>query len=276
VKSWTISARLTTERGDPLFVAAATTLLAGVAALAVLGWRGQLRALVRGRAALGLVVVAALGTTLPFLMFFVGTARTSAIDAVVCLQTEPIYSLLLAWLVLGHPLTTRRVVSAAVLLAGVGLAVGRDISADLPGLGLLLATPLSWQLSHLIVLRRLPAVPPELLTGARYVWGGLLLAPVAALLAAEPLVPDAASLRAQLPVLVLQGVGLSYLGTMLWYQAISRLDLARATAIVVPSIPLLALGASFLIVGEVPTLQQLLGMLITAVGVLSFVLPGGA
>jgi drug/metabolite transporter (DMT)-like permease len=58
---------------------------------------------------------------------------------------------------------------------------------------------------------------------------------------------------------------------MLWYLTIARLDLARATAIVVPSIPLLSLGASFLVVGEVPTLRQAVGMLLTAGGVLAFV-----
>ena len=74
-------------------------------------------------------------------------------------------------------------------------------------------------------------------------------------------------LAEQLPVLALQGVVLGYAGTMLWYQAIARLDLARATAIVVPSIPLLSLAASFVVVGEVPTLRQMVGMLLTAVGV---------
>jgi drug/metabolite transporter (DMT)-like permease len=72
-------------------------------------------------------------------------------------------------------------------------------------------------------------------------------------------------------LLALQGIGLSYLGTMLWYLTIARLDLARATAIVVPSIPLLSLVASFFVVGEVPTLRQAVGMLLTAGGVLAFV-----
>jgi prolipoprotein diacylglyceryltransferase len=76
---------------------------------------------------------------------------------------------------------------------------------------------------------------------------------------------------AQLPVLALQGIVLYYAGTMLWYEAISRLDLARATAIVVPSVPLLTLVTSFAIVGEVPSAHQLIGLGMIAVGVFSFV-----
>ncbi len=266
-------ARLTTEAGDPVFVAAVTTLFGGLAAAGVLVARGQLRSLFQGRDAPLLAGVGVLGTVVPYLLFFVGTARTSALDAVLCLQIEPVYSLLLAWGVLGHRLTLRRVGSAALLLVGIAFAMTGESEADPLGIGMLLATPLAWQLSHLLVLRRLPHAVPELLTGARYFWGGLLLALTAlgyALLSGRSLLPGSIA-EAQLPVLAVQGIVLSYVGTMLWYQAIARLDLARATAIVVPSIPVLTLVPAFVIVGEVPSPQQIAGLLLVAVGVLLFV-----
>jgi drug/metabolite transporter (DMT)-like permease len=266
-------AKLTTGRGDPLFVATVTTCIAGAAAALVLLARGELRALVRGPRAREFAWLGAIGTTLPNLLFFLGTARTSALDAVLCLQVEPAYSLLLAWLVLGHRLTVRRVASAAVLLAGIGAAVTGESSADPVGIGLLLAAPLAWQLSHLLVLRRLREAPPVLLTGARYVWGGVWLGLAALAFAGSTgasLLPQSLA-DAQLPVLALQGVLLSYAGTMLWYAAIARLDLARATAIVVPSIPLLSIATAFLIVSEVPSARQIAGLGLVAAGVLSFV-----
>jgi drug/metabolite transporter (DMT)-like permease len=69
-----------------------------------------------------LILLGALGTTIPFILFFVGTRRTSAIEAVLCLQTEPVYSLIVAWLFLGHRLTVRRVGAALVLTTGIVLA----------------------------------------------------------------------------------------------------------------------------------------------------------
>ncbi len=266
-------ARLSTEGGDALFVATATTLLAGLTAAVVLLAKGQLRSLVSGRDALPLVMLGALGTMIPNLLFFLGTARTSALDAVLCLQTEPAFSLLLAWLVLGHRLTLRRVFSVAVLLIGIVCAMTGDSIRDPLGISMLLAAPLAWQLSHLLVLRRLTGARPELLTGARYVWGGICLgftAAVFCLVTDRPLLP-ASPTEAQLPLLALQGIVLSYCGTMLWYQAIARLDLARATAIIVPSIPVLTLVTAFVIVGEVPSLRQVVGLCIVAGGVLSFV-----
>jgi len=83
--------------------------------------------------------------------------------------------------------------------------------------------------------------------------------------------PHGAELATALPWLALQGVVLSYLGTLAWYRAITRLDLARTTAIVVPSIPLLSLAASFALLGEVPSAQQWAGLLLTGAGVVAFV-----
>jgi drug/metabolite transporter (DMT)-like permease len=264
-------AKFTTDRADPLFVAAVTTFFAGLAAAVELGARGELSRLVRRETAPLLILLGALGTTIPFILFFVGTRRTSAIEAVLCLQTEPVYSLIVAWLFLGHRLTARRVGAALVLTTGIVLAVGVGGLSDPLGVTLLLLAPLSWQVCHLLTLKGMPNVEPYLLTGARYVYGGALLALTAWAFGGPDWVPTAEVFAEQLPILALQGVGLSYLGTMLWYQAIARLDLARATAIVVPSIPLLSLGASFLLVSEVPTLRQAAGMLLVAGGVLAFV-----
>jgi drug/metabolite transporter (DMT)-like permease len=264
-------AKLTTDRADPLFVAAVTTLFAGLAAALALGTRGELSRLLQRETAPVLILLGALGTTIPFVLFFVGTRRTSAIEAVLCLQAEPVYSLIVAWLFLSHRLTVRRVAAAAVLATGIVLAVGVGGLSDALGVALLLVAPLCWQICHLVVLRRLRNVEPYLLTGARYVYGGALLVPTAWAFGGPEWMPTAGALAEQLPVLAMQGVVLSYVGTMLWYQTIARLDLARATAIVVPSIPLLSLGASFLLVSEVPTLRQAVGMLLTAGGVLAFV-----
>jgi drug/metabolite transporter (DMT)-like permease len=264
-------AKLTTGLLGGLPVAVFATGFAAAAALAVLAARRELARLVERRAAPRLAAMGALGTGVAFLLFFEGARRTSAVEAALCLQVEPVYSLLLARAVLGHAITGRRLLAVGAVLAGIGLALeARSLSGAL-GVGLLLATPLAWQLSHLVALRGLPEVQPHVFTGARYAVGGALLLGLWLARGGPAALPPWSELRAQLPALALQGVVLSYVGTLLWYQTIGRLDLARATAIVVPSIPLLSLGASFLLLGEVPSLRQGLGMGLAAAGVLAFV-----
>ncbi len=264
-------AKLTTDQAEPLFVATATSLFAGLCAAVVLGVRGELQALVQREARLRLLAVGVLGTSLAFLLFFLGASRASAIETVLCLQTEPVYSLILAWLFLGHRPTVRRLMACGALIVGIIPAVGGPSFSISSGVWILLATPLCWQFSHLIVLRRLVGIRPPVLTGARFVYGGAVLALAWAALGGLRGLPSPVVLSRLLPLLALQGMVLSYAGTLAWYQAIARLDLARTTAIVVPSIPVLALGASFALLGEVPSPGQWVGLVLTAAGVLAFV-----
>lgn len=264
-------AKLTTGAADALFVAAATSVFAGVAAAALLAVRGELGRLVeRGRAPY-LVAIGALGTAVTFFLFYEGARRTSAILTALCLQVEPVYALLLARAFLGHPITGRRLAAVGAIVAGIALALDPDGASGWLGVALLLATPLGWQCSHLIALRGLKQVAPVTLTGARYVFGGVLLATVWLAAGGVARLPEPSALARLLPVLALQGVVLSFVGTLLWYGAIARLDLARATSIVVPSIPLLSLGASFLLLGEVAGPRQWAGLVLAATGVLLFV-----
>jgi len=252
-------AKFTTGHVEALFVAAASTLFATVGAVLVLLVRGELAVMARRR------------TTAANLFFYLGASRTSAIVTTLCLQIEPAYAVLLAWFFLGHRPTRRRVAASVVLLAGIALAVGASGLQASAGIWLLLATPLCWQVSHLIVLRGLAGVPPVILTSARYLYGGILLALVWAAVGDRAALPAAGELLRLAPVLAVQGCILGYAGTLFWYQAIKRLDLARATAIVVPAVPLLSLAASFAILGEVASARQWVGLLLTAGGILAFV-----
>lgn len=263
-------AKLTTERGAPLFVAAMTTLFGAAFAMIVLGVRGELRFLARRATGPRLAAVGALGTGVSFLLFFEGASRSTAIETVLCLQIEPAYALLAAWLFLGHQPTLRRVVAIGVLLIGITLAVGGRGWTPSPGAWLLLVTPLCWQASHLLVLRGLVGVPPSVLTGARYIHGAIVLAICWLVNGGVATLPARSVLVGLLPLLAVQGIVLSYVGTLLWYQAVTRLDLARATAIVVPSIPALSLVATFMLLGEVPVARQVIGLVLTATGVLAF------
>ena len=263
--------KLTTDQADPIFVATASSLFAALAAAAVLGLRGELRALVEPSRVGSLVLLGALGTGLAFICFFEGVSRTRAIETALCLQIEPLYALLIARFFLGHALTLRRVIGVALLLAGIALAVGLEGMRGSPGVLLLLATPLCWQLSHLLVLKRLPGLAPPLLTGARYLFGGAILCLYWALRAGPATIPAPDVLAPLAPVLVIQGLISFYFGTSVWYAAIARLDLARTTAIVVPSIPILSLGASFLLLGEVASPREWAGLLLCVGGVSIFV-----
>ncbi len=264
-------AKLTTGAADALFVAMATTLFGAAFAIVHLGGRGELGRLVAREHVAGLALIGALGTGLAFLLYYGGASRASGIETALCIQIEPAYSLSLSWLALGHRPTRRRVIATLAILIGIAIAIGIERARASPGVWLLLATPFVWQLSHLVVLRGLPGVPPHVLTGARYVYGGGMLMLLWLLQDGPSRLGAVEGWSRLLALLAVQGVILSYAGTLLWYNAIARLDLARATSIVVPSIPVLSFAAGFAILGEVPSLREWIGLAITLAGVIAFV-----
>ncbi len=262
-------ANVTTRAGDPMLVTVVTTWFAGAAALSVLALRGRLARLFRPSQAPALVVLGALGTSLAFTLFFAGAARASAIETLLCLQIEPVYALVLSWVVLKVRPTVERIAATGMILSGLLVALGLEGLAVGTGTWYLLATPLCWQVSHLVVLRWLGGTPADVLAAARYLWGGALLTIVMGWDAVELLEPG------RWPAfpwgwVALQGLVLSYGGTMLWYSALTRIDLARATVLVVPTVPILSLLTSLVLVGEVPSSRQVLGVMLTVVGVYVF------
>lgn len=263
-------ARLTSVAGggSPLVVSAATAILGAVLATPLMWSAGELPWLFDRRHAGRLLVLGILGTVAPFVLLYAGAARVSAIETALCLAAEPLFAFLGSWLVLGHRPTIRRTLALAGLVFGLSLALGvHGLEASI-GLGLVLGAPLCWQLSHLMVLTRMPDTTPTLLTGARYLVGGTILGMVC--IAAGLGGALRAALEDSWPLLAFQGMGLGYLGTLAWYGAITRLDLTRTTAIVVPSIPVLSLAASFLLLGEVATPRQWAGIILTVAGIVAF------
>jgi drug/metabolite transporter (DMT)-like permease len=84
--------------------------------------------------------------------------------------------------------------------------------------------------------------------------------------------PAGDELRQLLPVVAVQGALLGFGGTLAWYAAVKRLDLTRTTAIVVPSVPIVSLVVSYLVLGERVSAREAAGFALTAGGVLAFAL----
>ena len=263
-------AKLTTQQADGLTIALFTSAFAALVSVGLLVAQGKLRLLLRDFG--WLVLIGTLGTALAFLLYYSGAKRVTAVETALCVQTEPIYSLVGTRFVLGYPTAKRRIAAVVAIAAGIALAIGTAPTSPLLGLGLLLATPLAWQMSHWIALKRLPVFDPLQLAGARYVYGSLALLAVWLPLEGPSAVWPRSDFGSFLPIVALQGALLSFGGTLAWYAAVKRLDLPRTTAIVVPSAPILSLFVSYLVLGEHVSVREACGFLLAAAGVLTFAL----
>lgn len=184
-------------------------------------------------------VVALLGGSVPFLLFFEGLARADSVDAAFIHKTLILWVALLAGPVLGERLRGRHVVAIGLLLAGwLGLSGGFPSIGWGTGEAMVLAATLLWAVEVVVARRLLATVDWSALATWRMA-GGVVLLLVWTLVTGR----GAALLGAGSVAwgwAVLTGVLLSgYVAT--WYAALQRAPALDVTAVLVAAAVLTAL-----------------------------------
>ncbi len=259
-------------RLDPMLFAAGCAVVATLCVLPVVYARGELGALVDRRYRMRLLLLSIIGTVVTTLTLIFGLRRIDAVAGTLLLQSEPVYSLLLATLFAGERPTLRQLAATGIIITGIVSAVSGGSGAYSPAWAVMLvaATPLFWQFSHILSLPVMPPLSPVCMTGARYGY-----AAVALVLALATINPHAIMQLANpvaLATIVATGVICYFLASLTWYAAINRLSLAWTTALVVPGIPLLSILCAMVFLGERATRRDLIGILVSISGVLLLVL----
>jgi len=250
---------------DPLIFATIAVGAAAVVAAGVLGYTGEIRVLMRREYAPRLFVVSMSGTLATALLLIYGLRRIDAVAGVLLLESEPIYSIVLATLFLRERASGRQILATATILGGIGsvFGAGRAFS-PLYAAALVIVTPLFWQISHVLALRLMPPLRPLCVAGARYIYSALVLM-VIVLVVHRGAVPD---LEPQVLLAgCFTGAVVYFVGSLTWYGAISRLSLAWTTALVIPGVPILSMVFAIVFLGERPGFREVAGVLIAIVGV---------
>lgn len=259
-------------RLDPMLFAAGCAVVATLCVLPVVYARGELGVLVDRRYRMRLLLLSIIGTVVTTLTLIFGLRRIDAVAGTLLLQSEPVYSLLLATLFAGERPTLRQLAATGIIITGIVSAVSGGSGAYSPAWAAMLvaATPLFWQVSHILSLPVMPPLSPVCMTGARYGY-----AAVALVLALATINPHAIMQLADpvaLATIVATGVICYFLASLTWYAAINRLSLAWTTALVIPGIPLLSILCAIVFLGERATRRDLIGILVSISGVLLLVL----
>lgn len=203
------------------------------------------------------------------LLFFWGARFAMASDGAMIIPTlNPVITLYVAALVLGEPLTTRKLTGAAISLSGQVLifwgliSAAADDSTRLFGVLLNVGAAVCW--SSFSILGRLGARRFSPMTAT--VWGtmsgALMLAPFA-LIHSSSIAGFTWNFWGQIIYLAL---GATVAGIFLWNRGIARLGAGR-TAIFLNLVPGTSLILAYAFLDETPTLPQVLGILVVAVGV---------
>ncbi len=263
--------RYAAVRIDPILFCAAVTTIAAICALPFLHYRGELAMLFDRRHLPWLIAMSMAGTVMTSLTLIYGMQHIDAIAAVILLQTEPIYSLILSVAIVGERPSPRQLLATGAILVGIGSVFwAGNAFAPMFAAVLLFITPFFWQTSHVIGLRVMPPLSPIGVAGARFIFAACVFIPMLMLRHAGSL----SELGDPHLLIVILAIGffVYFLSALTWYGAISRLSLSWTTALVVPGVPLISMVFAMIFLGEHPTSHEVIGVLIAIGGVLALVL----
>jgi len=267
--------RYSAQRIEPLLFCACTNAVAALSMLPLARRQGSLALLATRPYRIRLVVFSLLGGVGTSLALIYGLRRVNAISGVLLLQVEPIYSLVLAGLLLGEIPTAIQAVATLVIVAAIGTVFGAAgaLTFNRGALALLLV-PLMWQCSHVVALKLMPPLSPAQMTAARYGYGalvfGLLLATTGRVGWRQLEEPSL------IAPMVAIGVISYALGALTWYGAISRLSLSWTTALCVPGVPIFSVSFAILFLGERASGREIAGLVLAVIGVVVLILGGNA
>jgi drug/metabolite transporter (DMT)-like permease len=278
-------------RRSALAATAATVVLWGTAFVAI---RVALRGLSPGELSVARLVVAALalaavapllGVRLPArsdlprilacgatgmtayqLLLNTGEVAVPAGTASLLIATAPVHALLLARLLLGEAATRRQWAGTLLAFAGVAvLAVSRGGAGGgpLPAAVAVLGAAVA-QAAFFVLQKPLLARYSAVEVTCHAIWAGTLLV----LPAGAGAIP--ASAAASVPVLAALlwlGVGASAVGFVTWARALARLPVSTAVASL-NLVPLVAVGAGWLLLGEEPAPLVAVGGVLAVGGVM--------
>ncbi|MGH7917032.1 MAG: DMT family transporter [Candidatus Binataceae bacterium] len=260
---------------DPILFCAGSVTVAAICVAVVLSRRGGLAILAERRYLPRLTGVSLAGTVATSLSLIYGLSRIDAVAAVVLLESEPIYSLIMATAFLGERPSARQLIATAIILAGIAsvFAAGHAFN-PLSAAVLVFVTPLFWQTAHVLSLGVMPPLTPIDIVGARYVYAAFVL--IATLLFSNPSALRQLADPATAATVVFAGIGVYFFGSLTWYGAISRLSLAWTTAFVIPGVPILSVLFALIFLGEHASTRELAGLAVAILGVVTLVLGADA
>ena len=255
------------EFSDPVALTGARNALVGLVLLGVLlasGGAAEIRGL-RPRASAGLLAIAVIGGSVPFILFFSGLAQATGPGAGLIQKAMFIPVAALAIVFLGERLGLAQVVALVALFGGV-LLIGPTggLGAGPAELMILVAT-LFWAV-EVIVARRLlggEGVSVRLAATARMALGALVIGGF--LLATGRISAVAGFTAAQWAIVAVTGLLLlGYVST--WYAALQRAPASLVTAILVAG-ALVTAALTALRTGVIPAPSAGAGLALLALGV---------
>ena len=223
---------VTVNRGShtipPLTFAALSTLLAAAGSFLYAALKGRLHELRTKEAYASLLMITLCIVIVPYVLFFIGSSKTSGINTSLLLLSEIIFTLMFTPLI-GEKTTLEKLAGASGVFVGALLILYNGELHLNGGDLMIVASTATYPIGNFYAKKALNQVSPPTILFVRFLLGGLFMLPVALL--SEPRADMVDIIAMNWPTLAFTGLILLGAGKIVWYEALGRLDISKAIAL---------------------------------------------
>ncbi|NTU72700.1 DMT family transporter [Candidatus Roizmanbacteria bacterium] len=250
---------------DPLVFSGAATL---IGSLPLLVWQYRKKTIhqLYSRTYFPNLMGLAMLTTVASICYFFGTRLTSGLNTGLLTQMEPLYALAIGIFILHEAVGIHQILAVLLMMVGAIVIVYKGATGLNIGDILILSSPLASQLSHLFAKRvYAEKADTNVVPLARMLYSGILLLVIAAAINPTSLF-QLFSLKT-LIIVTTFGLIFRFLDLLLWYQAIARISISKASS-VIPLAVAVSLIGSLVFLKETVSSHQLIGLFFILGGLL--------
>lgn len=250
---------------DPILFGGITTLVGSIPLLLILHVKKKTTDLHSPVFTKPLLLIAFL-TTIANITFFYGTGLTSGINTGLLVQIEPFYAMLIGIFLLGEVVGFGQFAATLIMVIGAIVVVYNGFQNLNLGDLLILITPIFYQLSHVVSKKILNKVSDVyIIPAARLLYGGIALTILALILNPQS-ISQLLNLK-NIGSIVFFGLIFRALDFSLWYGAIKRIPVSKASAIL-PFAAAVSFFFSIIFLKETANMRQLIGLFLIFGGLL--------
>lgn len=252
-----------TQYIPPITFAAITTLLASGGAFIYAALTSKLGELRNRKSYATLLMITLCIVIFPYILFFLGSSKTSGINSSLLLLSEIIFTLIFTPFI-GEKTTALKLIGAAGVFIGATLILyngnWRLNSGDL----LVIVSTATYPIGNFYAKRALNFISPAIILFIRFLLGGLFILIFARLI--EPQIDVLKTFSDNWVPIIFTGLILLGVGKVIWYEGLKRLDISKAISLAI-TFPLFSLIILIAFFREIPSAFQWLGILVMAAGV---------
>lgn len=252
-----------TQNIPPIMFAAITTLLAACGSFIYAALKGKLHELKNKKSYSSLLIVTLCIVIIPYILFFIGSSKTSGINSSLLLLSEIIFTLLFTPLI-GEKTTSKKLIGATGVFIGAILILYNGTFSLNAGDLLIIFSTATYPIGNFYAKKALNYVSPAIILLVRFFLGGFFIFFFALLAESQSNITQIMLQNWQ--IVLFTGLVLLGIGKVVWYEGLKRLDISKAISLAM-TFPLFSLIVLIAFFREMPSTYQWAGIVVMALGV---------